>query len=224
MRQNTEQLNLNDGINEFVRKHRKPIVGSLGVLVLILAVTVSSLSLVDVFRKKAIRTVEELDRRYEALRFTIAEESSAADVAALLADLDAFAKKTSGYAGGRAWALIGGIRSDTKEWAAAEAAWAGAARAAPKTYLAPIALFNAAVAAEEQGKMPEAIDYYTRSVSHQAAFPAAARAQFAIGRLHESLVDEDAALEAYRAVIAKWPSDSVWSGLAHSRIIALETR
>jgi tetratricopeptide (TPR) repeat protein len=224
MRQNTEQTNLNDGINEFVRKHRKPIFVSMGVLILILAVTVSSLSLVDVFRKKAIRTAEELNSRYEALRFNIADESKAADVEALLADLDAFARKTSGYAGGRAWALIGGIRSDTKEWAAAEAAWAGAAKAAPKTYLAPIALFNAAVAAEEQGKTAEAIDYYTRSVSHPAAFPAAARAQFAIGRLHEAAADTDAALAAYRAVIAAWPRDAVWSGLAQSRIISLETK
>ena len=222
--QNTEKQDLNDGINEFVRKYRKPIGIVLGAIVLLLAGIVASLSLVDVSRKKAISAAEEFNRRYEALRFNIAEESSAADVEALLAELNAFAKKTSGYAGGRAWLIIAGIHADKKEWAEAEQAWAGAAKAAAKTYLAPIAYFNAAVAAEEQGKNAEAIELYNQAIAHPAVFPAAPRAQFAVGRLKESLQDREAALEAYRAVIALWPSDTVWTGLAHSRIIALESR
>jgi hypothetical protein len=32
----------------------------------------------------------------------------------------------------------------------------------------------------------------------------------------------DAALEAYREVITRWPYDAVWTSLAQSRIIALE--
>ena len=222
--QNTEKQDMNDGINEFVRKYRKPIGIVLGAIVLLLAGIVASLSLVDVSRKKAISAAEEFNRRYEALRFNIAEESSAADVEALLAELNAFAKKTSGYAGGRAWLIIAGIHADKKEWAEAEQAWAGAAKAAAKTYLAPIAYFNAAVAAEEQGKNAEAIELYNQAIAHPAVFPAAPRAQFAVGRLKESLQDREAALEAYRAVIALWPSDTVWTGLAHSRIIALESR
>jgi tetratricopeptide (TPR) repeat protein len=221
--QDTETLSLDAGINEFVRKYRKPIVISLGVLVLLLAGTVASLSLVDVFRKKAISAAEEFNRRYEALRFSLTDESKASEVEALLAELNVFAPKTSGYAGGRAWSIIAGIHSDKKEWAEAETAWSSAAKTASKTYLAPIAYFNAAVAAEEQGKNGEAIELYTQAITHPAAFPAAARAQFSIGRLKEP-EDEAAALEAYRAVISDWPSDTVWTSLAHSRIIALEAR
>jgi tetratricopeptide (TPR) repeat protein len=221
--ENTEKMTLDEGINEFVRKYRKPIVISLGAIVLVLAGTVASLSLVDVLRKKAISAAEEFDRRYESLRFNISDESKVSEVEALLAELGAFAKKTSGYAGGRAWSIIAGIHADKKEWAASEAAWTSAARTASKSYLAPIAYFNAAVAAEEQGKTAEAITFYTRAITHPAAFPAAARAQFAIGRLKEP-EDRDAAIEAYRAVISGWPSDAVWTSLAHSRIISLETR
>jgi tetratricopeptide (TPR) repeat protein len=220
----TEELNVGEGINELVRKYRKPIVVSLGVLVLLLAGTVAFLSLVDVSRKKAISAAEEFDRRYEALRFSVTEESSAPEVRALLAELEVFADRNSGYAGGRAWSIIAGIYADKKEWAQSETAWASAARTASKTYLAPIAYFNAAVAAEEQGKTVEALDFYTRAVSHPAVFPAAARAQFAIGRLRETLRERDAALEAYRAVITGWPSDRVWTSLAQSRIISLETK
>lgn len=218
-----EQANLNEGINDFVRKYRKPIVISLGGLVLLLAVTVGSLSLVDVFRKKAISAVEEFNRRYEVLRPGITGGLAIpAEVDTLLAELDSFAKKNTGYAGGRAWSIIAGIHSDKKEWVAAEQAWAAAAKAASKTYLAPVASFNAAVAAEEQGKTAEAIGYYDEAIKHPAVFPAAARAQFAIGRLRESLREPDAALEAYRAVVSGWPNDTTWISLAQSRIIALE--
>jgi tetratricopeptide (TPR) repeat protein len=217
-----EEVNLNEKINEFVRKNRKPIFVSLGLLLAVFAGTVAFFSLTDFFRKKAISEVEELNRRYESLRFTITEESASTDTTSLLADLDAFAKKTSGYAGARAWAIIAGIHGDKKEWAQCETAWRGAAKTAGKTYLAPIAFFNAAVAAEEQGKNEEAVELYTQSISQAAAFPAAAHAQFAIGRLKETLNDKPAALEAYRAVLANWPDDSTWANFAQNRIIALE--
>jgi tetratricopeptide (TPR) repeat protein len=221
-KEKNERKDLSEGINEFARKHRKPIFISIGVIVLALIGIVASISLMDLFRKKAISAAEDFNRRYEELRFTISEESSAEKTDALLAELAPFAQKSSGYAGGRAWAIIAGIRADKKEWADAESAWLAAAKAASKTFLAPPAYFNAAAAAEEQGKTAEAIEYYTQSVSLPAAFPAAARAQFSIGRLRESLGEGDAALEAYREVITRWPYDAVWTSLAQSRIIALE--
>jgi tetratricopeptide (TPR) repeat protein len=224
MQNPNEKLSLSEGINDFVQKNRKSIFVSLGVIVLLLAGCVAALSIMDLLRKKAISEVEALSSRYEALRFTIAEESSAADVEALLADLEAFAKKSSGYSGGRAWALAAAIRGDKKEWEQAESAWVNAADAAAKTYLGPAALFNAAVAAEEQGKNTEALDHYTKSLSLASVFPAAPRAQFSIGRLKETLNDDAAAIEAYRAVIANWPYDTVWTNFAHSRLVAIESK
>jgi tetratricopeptide (TPR) repeat protein len=219
----TEKLSLGERINELARKNRKPIFIVLGSTAVLLIAVVAVFSLMDLFRKKAISSVEEFNRRYEELRFTINEESSAEKVETLLAELNVFAGKTSDYAGGRAWSIIAAVYADKKEWAEAEQAWTRAAGAAAKTYLAPAAYFNAGVAAEEQGKNEEAIELYTRSVSHPGGvFPGAARAQFSIGRLWESLHDRGAALDAYRAVISGWPSDAVWTSLAHSRIIALE--
>jgi len=55
-------------------------------------------------------------------------------------------------------------------------------------------------------------------------FPAAPRAQFSVGRLRESLNEDEKAIEAYRAVISSWPNDQVWTNLARSRIIALEIK
>ena len=220
----TEKAGLGEGINEFVQKNRRPIFAALGIIAVLLAAVVATLSIMDVLRKKATAGVEELNRRYESLRFTIAEESSASDVEALLGDLNTFARKTSGYPGGKAWSIIAGIHGDKKQWAEAETAWTAAAAAAPKTYLAPLSWFNAAVAAEEQDKIAEAIDYYCKSLVQPAVFPSASHAQFSIGRLKETQNDTAAAIEAYRAVISNWPYDTVWTSLAHSRIAALESK
>jgi tetratricopeptide (TPR) repeat protein len=217
-----ETVNINEAVNTFVQKNRKAIFVIAGFIVLAAAVFIAAVGITEVVRKKAIARVEELNRRYEALRFDINEESKEADVAELLQDLNGFAEKTSGYAGGRAWSIIGSIHADKKAWAEAENAYTHAAKAAAKTYLAPVSYFNAAAAAEEQENFAAAIDLYTRCVANSAVFPAAARAQFAIGRLQEALENREAALEAYHGLVSGWPSDAVWTNLAWSRIIFLE--
>jgi tetratricopeptide (TPR) repeat protein len=218
-----ENVNINEAVNNFIQKNRKAIFVSIGLIALAAAVFITALGVRDGVRKKAIARMEELNRRYEALRFDINEESKEAELAELLFDLQAFAEKSSGYAGGRAWSIIGGIHADRKEWSGAEEAYTSAAKAAAKTHLAPVAYFNAAAAAEEQGNFAAAAELYTQAVAQSSVFPAASRAQFAVGRMREALENREAALEAYRGVVAGWPSDTVWTNLAWSRIIFLES-
>jgi tetratricopeptide (TPR) repeat protein len=221
---------LSDGINEFVQKHRTPIFVSVGVILASLIAFIAALSVMDIVRARAVSAVEEFNSRYETLLPSITEEYSEVDVEQLLAELEAFAHRKSGritgiatgYAAGKAWSIIANIHGQKKNWPAAEAAWALAAKTAKKTYLAPLASFNAGAAAEEQGKTNEAIEYYSSSLAAMADFPAAPRAQFAIGRLQESLGNTEEAIEAYRTVISGWSYDQIWPNLARSRIIALE--
>jgi tetratricopeptide (TPR) repeat protein len=217
-----EELTVVDRINNFVQKNRRTIFICLGVVVLILAGLIGGITIRDSLQKRAISRVEEFDRRYQELRFDIAEESNAENVAALLADISGFAPKNSGYPGSRAYALIAGIHQDKKEWAEAEQAWREAAKKAGKIYLAPVALFNAASAAEAQGKLPEAIALYTECLTLSDSFPASPRAQFAIGRLEEEQGNADAALAAYQALKTRWPNDTLWRNLAQSRILSIE--
>ena len=209
-------------INDFIQKNRKLIYFSAGAIVLILVISITVFSLMDASRSKAITAVEDFSSRYESLRNSINEEYMESDVAELIAELESFAKKNSGYAGGKAWSIIGSIHSEKKDWVEAEAAWLAAAGKSEKNHIAPIAWFNAGIAAEQQGKTEQAIDNYAKSLSATAGFSAAPRAQFSIGRLRETLNDRDAAIAAYRAVISGWPYDNVWTSLAHSRIIALD--
>jgi tetratricopeptide (TPR) repeat protein len=216
--------NLSEAINEFIQKNRKPIFVLAASLLVILIAVIAALSLMDVLKGRAIAAVEEFGSRYETMRPTVNEEYSQDDVTSFIEELTAFAGRNSGYPGGRAWMIIGGIYAEKKDWAGAESAYAAAAKSAGKTYLAPLAWFNAAAAAEEQGKTPEAIEHYGSSLKTQAVFSAAPRAQFSMGRLYEALNENEKAAEAYRAVISGWPNDKVWINLARSRIIALEIK
>ena len=232
MQNQNEKTGVGESLNEFVQKYRKPIFVSLAMVVALLVISIAALSLTDMLRGRAIDAVEEFSSRYESLRSSIheehaddgEEEHSHDDVEELLADLKPFAEKNSGYAGARAWTLIGSIHSERKEWAEAETAWVKAAEKSEKNYLGPASWFNAAVASEEQGKAEQAIDYYTRSLSSPAGFSSAPRAQFSIGRLHEFLNQKEEAIAAYNSVISGWPYDRVWTNLAYSKIIFLEVQ
>ena len=205
----------------FIQNNRRKLFIVLGAAAALLAIFIGAIAIRDSLTARDISRVEEFTGRYDVLRFTIAEESGAEDTAALLAELSAFAPGASGYAGSRAYALIAGIHGDRKEWAEAEQAWREAAKKAGKSYLAPVALFNAAAAAEEQGRIPEAIVLYTECLTMSDSFPSAPRAQFAIGRLEEKRGNREGALEAYRVLRANWPNDTMWKNLAQSRIISL---
>jgi tetratricopeptide (TPR) repeat protein len=236
--ENTNE-NIADKINEFVQRNRKGIFIILGLFVVIFAGIIIYLSVSDSSQKKAIAGIEELGMKYSEIKAEAeeeiidgevveaseeAKEKKEAELDALLEDLNKFAKGKRGYAAGKAWSMIGQIYSGREDWAAAETAFLNVDKAAPKTYLAPISLFNAAAAAEEQGKIETAIEYLQRCVSHKFTFPAVPRAQFSIGRLYEQLGDFDAASTAYRAILTNWPNIEVWANLAQSRIIAIETR
>jgi tetratricopeptide (TPR) repeat protein len=215
---------VNERFNGFVKNYRVPIFIILGAILLALMGFIAVFSVSNALRKKATSEVEELISRYEALLPLPEDGTASPDMESLLSDIEAFAKKTPGYAGGRAWAMLAAIYGEKKEWPETEVAWAGAAKAAGKTYLAPIAWFNAAVAAEEQGRNEQAIEYYAKSLESPASFPSAPQAQFSIGRLKEGTGDREGALEAYRALISELSYNTVWKNFAQSRILALEAQ
>jgi tetratricopeptide (TPR) repeat protein len=216
-----EKISAGEQINDFLQKNRRALAFILAAVVVLVIAFVAVLSVRDALNAKALAAVAEFNRRYEALRLDINEESKAGEVEALLEELAAFEAKTGGFAAARAYAISAGIYGDKKDWAEAGKAWTAAARAAPKSYLAPAALYNAAVAAEEQENIDGAIALYNESLAYGVDFSAGPRAQFSIGRLEEGRNNKEAALEAYRALVSKWPNEAIWPSLAQSRIIIL---
>jgi lipopolysaccharide biosynthesis regulator YciM len=117
--------------------------------------------------------------------------------------------------------MAANIYHERKDWEKAREAWEASAAKGAATHLAPVSLFNAAVAAEEAGDQDAALEHYRRALAF-ADFPEAARAQFSAGRLEEKNGNTEAAIAAYSAVIDNWPQYTDWTNLAHSRILALE--
>jgi len=224
MQNESTQTDDGDKISEFVRRNRKGIYISMGIIIFLFVAVIVYLSLNSYFQKKAIAEVEELNSKYAELRFFLVDENYNDDVDALLEKLNAFVKGKSQYAGARGWTIIAQIYSGREDWSKAEEAWRNAAKAGPKTYLAPAAFFNAAAAAENQGKIEDAIVLLEKCVSYKFNFPAAPRAQFSIGRLNEQRGNIPAAIAAYRAILADEHLSKIenWANLAQSRIIAIE--
>jgi tetratricopeptide (TPR) repeat protein len=210
---------LGDTLAGFIERHRRVIAISALVVVVLVLGFAAGMGIRENLEKRGISRVEALLERYDALRFNITESEQAEEAEALLADSTGEAKKGVGYAGARAWYLVAQVQGDLKNWEAAETAWVQAAKKAGKSYLAPAALFNAGAAAEERGNAGDAIGHYTRASSF-ADFPQAPRALFSIGRLREGQEDTEAALDAYRTVLEKWPA-TAWANFANSRIITL---
>jgi tetratricopeptide (TPR) repeat protein len=216
-----ETVPFGEALVDFIRKNRKLLAIVVIAAVVILVGIVAGLNIRENLVNTQISQVEALDERYEELRFDITLPERETDIQALLDDLNALAVKSGGFAGARSYSLIASIHADRKNWTEAEKAWVLSAKKGGKSYLAPVSLFNAAVAAEEGGDIETAIAHYNEAIVFTDLFPVAAKAQFAIGRLEEGRGNREAALEAYRTLIEKWPADTIWTNLANSRIIVL---
>jgi predicted negative regulator of RcsB-dependent stress response len=216
-----EKRGFSDVLADFIRNNRRELLISLTAILTLVVVFVAGYAVRSSLQEKANSAVEDFAQRYEVLVIDINESEKAEDTQALLDELNAFAQKHSGHAGARAYSLAASIYAEQKNWARAESAWRSSAKKAGKSYLAPVSLFNAAVAAEEQGNLDQAIALYAESAAHVSGFPAAAHAQFEVGRLREAQGNTQAALEAYKLIPEKWAGESSWINLAQSRIILL---
>ena len=217
-------------LNDFLQKNRKFLFVGLIALAVIITGTIVIISVQEKMQIDAFVKVDQLNLRYEELQSYIVDneaemssetEAKQTEIDTLLADLKAFQTKNSGYAAARTYSMSAGIYEARKNWEEAEKAWTSAAKAAEKTYFAPICLFHAAVAAEEHGNTESAINLYTQVMNYDNAFAVAARSQFSVGRLEESRNNTSAALEAYNNLLNKWPDDPLWINLAQNRILVL---
>jgi len=221
-----EEVTINEMVSDFIQKNRKILFISLIAIIAVLAGFITVVTVRERLLEKALTQIDGFSRQYETLRIDSDSDdpymvSRMAEIAVLLANIEVFAARNSGFAAAQAYNLAANIHWDQNNRDGAERAWLDAAKAAGKNYLAPVSLYNAAVAAEERGDIETAIAHYKGALEHGTVFPSAVRAQFSIGRLEESRNGKDAALEAYRNVLSNWPNDSLWSNLAQSRILAL---
>jgi tetratricopeptide (TPR) repeat protein len=140
----------------------------------------------------------------------------------LLGRLDGLVKRPGRlYGSQRALLLRADLRFELGSWDEAAADYRQLARRFPASYLAPIALFNAATCLEEKADREGAAALYTDIVTRWKETAVAPRALFALGRLAEGAGTWDEAKSRYEQLDAEWPS-SGWTQLARNRLVALK--
>jgi tetratricopeptide (TPR) repeat protein len=225
MAERTEKSSVNQILIDFIQRNRKVLIICLAGILGVIIALVSVYSIREYLQSRALSRVEDLSRSYNTIMnsYDVESEGIAQQIAlfGLLDELEVFQRRNSGYAAARAYAISASIYADQANWVNVENAWLNAAKAASKTYFAPVAYFNAAVAAEEQNNIPRAIEHYNRALEFSDIFPAAPRAQFSVGRLYEAQANLVDALFAYQTLVNNHPQDQVWVSLAHSRILFL---
>jgi len=168
------------------------------------------------------RYFEELDRLAEDIdnqrRIEILEP--------ILSSLDNIIRRYRGhYAAQRALYLKGEIYFEAQQFERAAENYSALANRYRRSYLAPIALNNAAVSYEELGDNDSAIRYYRRIIDrYYNDYPHISHVLFSLGRLHEATGDFSGAVEYYnmlndRYANRDWTSD--WAVFSRNRIIYL---
>lgn len=212
-------------LSDFIVRNRKFFFIALAAVVVVLAG-------VGIYEIASSASAQKSARAMELAREKIATWNAESDETkkteleqALVADLDKIAKSwPRSFAAQQALYTKAGLYLVKKEWQNAETASLAAYEVRKNSYLAPMALENAAVAAEEQGKLDEAIKQYQEIAnSYKVDNPNLAHALFSLGRLSEAKSEWKTAIEKYEDLLSSSPS-SDWALLAKNRVIYLKSQ
>jgi len=210
---------------DFISKNRRIIIG-LGIAIVLIIVAIGIYTAVSGnIASASSRAMELADQKALQWSQETDEEKRAEIESSLIAELDSIAQKwPRTLAAQRALLRKAALLSQKKEYAEAEKTALEAYRRNKKSYVAPIALELAAVAAEEAGNTDAALEHYTLiTKDYKKDNPAAAHAFFNLGRIKEAKGDYKGAVEAYNQLIATF-GDSEWAMLAKNRVIYLNAQ
>jgi hypothetical protein len=209
---------------DFLRKYRLPVLICFGfILISVLAIVAITISTNSSVMASTAR-LETLDADFAAYSSEQDSAKKAGLEKSLLVSIDSLVKKGPRlYAAQKALIYKAKIEENKKDWAGAEKDWLAIAAAAPESYIAPVALQGAAVAAEELDATDRAIaDYKVLIEKYGNASIGIPHAYFSLGRLAEQSTDYPNALVAYQKIVASWPDDD-WTKLATDRIIFMKS-
>ncbi|MCX7030267.1 MAG: tetratricopeptide repeat protein [Spirochaetes bacterium] len=206
----------------FIHRFRFALWGILGAALVFL---VGYFGWSEITRRQSADATLRVEQAQEIYDSWLAETDTAKKEAIqkdLLERLDGLVKRPGRlYGSQRALLLRADLRFELAAWDEAAADYRELARRFPASYLAPIALFNAATCIEEKADREGAAALYKDIVTRWKGTSVAPRALFALGRLAEDAGTWDEAKSRYEQLDAEWPS-SGWTQLAKNRLIALK--
>ncbi len=210
---------------DFISKNRKIIIGLGIAIVLIIAAIGIYTAVSGNIASASSRAMELADQKTMQWSQETDEQKRAEIETSLMAELDSIANKwPKTIAAQRALIRKAAILSQKKEYAEAEKVALEAYKRNKKSYVAPIALELAAVAAEEAGNIDAALEHYILiTKDYKKDNPAAPHAFFNVGRIKETKGDYKGAVEVYDQLISSF-GDSEWAMLAKNRVIYLKAQ
>lgn len=214
-----EEMTASKKLAGFIEKNKKAFIAILIVLICCLIGYIVFATLAESSKEKTLQALDEIS-------FEMTDKSSDLEEAEIASRLNTAFEKASAYtgkagiAGARANMLCGEITYQQKKFAESAEYWKATAAKAKKTYLAPLAYFNAAACLEETGNTDEAMENY-KLAADNTSFVMRTHAMFNYARMLETKGDYATASAAYNELIDNFPNDS-WANLAKSRIIALK--
>ncbi|MAG14191.1 MAG: hypothetical protein CMN78_06305 [Spirochaetales bacterium] len=210
------------GLSSAVHRFRFVLLGILGAIT-VFVITWFIVAAVQENRLESSTVLAELAQdKFDAWFAEEDEELSKGLAEELFADIDRIIDLYPKlYAAQRAEFIRGRYFFEIEQWEAAAESFERMANTFPKSYLAPPALVNAAVAYEETDDFQRAKGMYNRVLSEyperSSEIP---HILFSLGRLSESADTKENALSFYNRIVDEFPT-SGWTNLARDRIIYL---
>lgn len=173
--------------------------------------------------EKSVIAAEDIDQMLQDY-LVAAEEDKSALKDELLSLTEAVKADYNGlYAHMRALRAEAELHAQAEEWTMASESYLAIADNFSESYIAGVALLNAATMQEEAGDPSNAVEILNRMVEEYKDVSAdIPEALFNLGRLTEGLGDSAKAQEYYNRISEEYSSSS-WTNLAKSRIIALKS-
>lgn len=212
MAKNTKELSaeekLQNRISGFFERNAKTLLICAAVLVVLVAIVVTVTAVSSANREKAMVRIQSLEETVVGA-YAGMEDAAKADV---ISSLEAEEKGKS-YVSFKASYLKGLAYFQDEKYQASYDAFMACVSKKSDSYLAPIALVNAAAAQEALGNTTEALDLYNRVTSDYKESGMGAKALFNTGRIYFQQGNTALALSVFNQLIDKYPS-SEYSALA----------
>ncbi|MFP4011021.1 MAG: tetratricopeptide repeat protein [Spirochaetaceae bacterium] len=215
-----------DAVSHLLSRYWKPILIGAGVIAVVLIAVFGWMQIQANRAEAAAEMLDEVEQEIESFEEAEEEERAEAAERVLESADDLVEQYPRTYAASRALTFKAEVHWQEERWDEAEQAYLQVAEDHPDKHLAPVALLNAAAAAEAAESTEEALSHVDRLIERYGGgdepLPEAARALFTKGRLYESLEDYEEAGASYEQLVDRHP-ESNWTNLARNRIIALTT-
>ncbi len=209
-------------ISEWIMKHRKMFLIVLGALAAVAVLLVLWVTVAGSIARNSTSSIEKAEKAFVLWEGEGDQAKKDELGSKLLADLESIGKKwPRTFAGQQAFMLQARVAQTSGDWAKAEGLYLRATQGRKDSFLAPIALKSAALAAEESGSPENARKHYVAIIDTYKNAAGISHALFSAGRLSEKLEDRVAARTHYQRLVSEFPEEA-WANLARNRLIHLD--